>query len=130
MAKYVFAAILEREDGLYNVSFPDLPSCYTCGDDLKDAMMMAEDALGGWLSRAEEKGEAIPEATDVAKVSAPEGGIVTLVLADTDAYRRMHAEKAIKKTLTIPAWLNEAAEARAINFSQVLQEALRQRLGV
>ena len=126
--KYVYPVLLEPEDGLYNVSFPDLPGCYTCGDDLADALFMAEDVLGGWLSRAEEKGEAIPSAS--ASVPVPEGCTVSLILSDTEAYRRLHSEKAVKKTLSIPSWLNEAAEARSINFSQVLQEGLKARLGI
>lgn len=128
--KYVYPVIFEPENGMYNVSFPDLPSCYTCGDDLTDAMFMAEDALGGWLSRAEELGESIPAASAMADVPVPEGASVSLILADTEAYRRAHSEKAVKKTLSIPSWLNEAAEARSVNFSQVLQKALRSELGL
>lgn len=129
MAKYVYPAVFEPEDGLYNVSFPDLPECYTCGDNLADAMHMAEDALGGWLSRAEEKASQIPAASELHAVSGAEGAIVTLILADTDAYRRAHSTRAVKKTLTIPAWLNEAAEAHSVNFSKVLQDALCEQLG-
>lgn len=129
MSKYVFPAIFEPEDGLYNVSFPDLPGCYTCGDNLADAMHMAEDALGGYLSRAEEKGEAIPASSDMAAVDRPESGFVSLILTDTAAYRRAHSSRAVKKTLTIPEWLNTAAEERSVNFSQVLQEALKEQLG-
>ena len=128
--KYVFPALFEQEDGLYNVSFPDLPSCYTCGDDMADALYMAADALGGWLSRAEEKGTPIPSASTLSAVVCPDGAVASLILADTDAFRRAHSEKAVKKTLTIPAWLNEAAEARAVNFSQVLQKALRAELNL
>lgn len=129
MSKYVFPAIFEPEDGLYNVSFPDLPGSYTCGDDLADAMHMAEDALGGYLSRAEEKGETIPAPSSMDAVERPQAGLVTLILADTEAYRRVHSSRAVKKTLTIPEWLNTAAEERSVNFSQVLQEALKQQLG-
>ena len=100
--KYVFPAIFEKENEFYNVSFPDIPSCYTCGDNLTDAMFMAEDALGAWLSRAEEKGTVIPAATSQTEVVHTLGDIVTLILADTDEYRRIHSEKAVKKTLTIP----------------------------
>lgn len=129
MPKYVYPAIFEAEDGLYNVSFPDLPSCYTCGDHIADALYMAEDALGGFLSRAEEKGERIPAASEMNAVSRPESGFVSLVLVDTDAYRRLHSNQSVKKTLSIPSWLNEAAEARSVNFSKILQEALKQELG-
>jgi len=128
MAKYVYPAVFEAEDGMYNVSFPDLPDCYTCGDDLPDAMHMAEDALCGWLSRAEEQAKEIPAASGV-NVPAADGAFVTLILADTDAYRRAHSNKAVKKTLTIPSWLNEAAEHRGLNFSKVLQDALCEQMG-
>ena len=128
--KYVFPALFQPEDGMYNVSFPDLPHCYTCGDDLADAMFMAEDALGGYLSRAEEKGVQIPSASDLCTVPHGSDDIVTLIMTDTDVYRRAHSARAVKKTLTIPSWLNEAAEARSINFSQTLQDALRAQLGL
>lgn len=124
MAKYVYPAIFEPEDGLYNVSFPDLPDCYTCGDDLTNALFMAEDALSGYLARAEEMRREIPKASAPGMISAPESCTVTLVLADTEAFRRRTSTKAVKKTLTIPSWLNEKAEAQHVNFSQVLQQAL------
>lgn len=129
MAKYVYPAIFEPDDGMYSVSFPDIPDCYTCGDDLADALAMAEDVLGGWLSRAEEKGDETPAASNVSSIQTAEGSIVTLVLSDTSEYRRKHSNKAVKKTLTIPSWLNEAAEARSLNFSKVLQDALCEQLG-
>ena len=130
MSKYVFPAVFEPEDGMYNITFPDLDGCYTCGDDLADAMAMAEDVLGGWLSRAEEQGAAIPKASVPSDISVSADCFVTLVLADTLEYRRKHSNKAVKKTLTIPSWLNDAAEAHAINFSKVLQDALCEKLSL
>ncbi len=130
MSKYVFPAVFEPEDGLYNVSFPDLPDCYTCGDDLADAMFMAEDALSGYLSRMEEKGKPVCVPSALNAIPYSEGTTVSLVPADTAAWRRAHSERAVKKTLTIPSWLNAAAESHAINFSQVLQDALKERLGL
>lgn len=129
MSKYVFPAVFESEDGRYNISFPDLPDCFTCGDDVADALYMAEDALSGFLARAEEKGASIPASSAMESVERPQKGFVTLVLADTDAFRRQHPSRSVKKTLTIPAWLNEAAEARSVNFSHLLQEALKHELG-
>lgn len=128
--KYVYPAVFTPEDGLYNVTFPDLPDCYTCGDDLADALHMANDALCLWLSRSEELGRAIPPSSSASSCEAPEGSTVSLILADTEQYRRLHSERAVRKTLTIPSWLNEAAEARSVNFSQVLQEALREKLSL
>lgn len=130
MSKYVYPAIFEPEEGMYNVSFPDLPDCYTCGDNLGDAMYMAEDALSGYLARAEETLREIPSASELKELCPDKGCFVSLVLADTEEFRRRTSSKAVKKTLTIPSWLNEAAEAQSINFSAVLQEALRQRLGI
>lgn len=130
MAHYLYPAIFEPEDGLYNVTFPDLPDCYTCGDDLTDAMFMAQDVLADVLADKEESGEAIAPASALGDITIPEGCLCSLVLADTDAWRHTHATKSVKKTLSIPQWLNTAAEARGVNFSQVLQEALRAHLGV
>ncbi len=128
--RYVYPAVFEPEDGMYNVTFPDLPDCYTSGDDLTDAMFMAQDVLADVLADREEQNEIIPEPSNVSDLSVPFGGTAALVAADTDAWRRAHSQKAVKKTLTIPQWLDVAAQVRGINFSQVLQEALRARLGV
>lgn len=126
--QYVYTAILEPEGTQYNVYFPDLPNCYTCGDNLAEALYMADDALNGWLSRAEESGEAIPAPS--ANVPVPDGCRATLVRADTDAYRKKVSTAAVRKNVSMPAWLANLAEARGVNFSQVLQEALREKLGV
>ena len=130
MSRYIYPAIFQLEEGRYNVTFPDLPDCYTCGDDLTDAMIMAQDILSDVLSDHEETGEPFAPASDMNALRVPDGYLCSLVLADTDAWRHAHATKAVKKTLTLPQWLNEAAEARGVNFSQVLQEALRAQLGV
>ena len=128
MARYVYPAVFSPEGSLYNVTFPDFPDAVTCGDDLADAMYMAKDLLSDILSEMEENKQAVPAASSVAELSAPAGCAVSLVLADTDEWRRAHSNKAVKKTLTIPQWLNTAAEARGVNFSQVLQDALRSQL--
>lgn len=130
MAKYVFPAIFEEESGMYNVAFPDLPGCYTCGENLPEAMAMAGDVLGGWLSRAEENGLEIPTASDISALYSNDIAFASFVLCDTDEYRRKHSDKAVKKTLTIPSWLNEVAEANSVNFSRVLQDALCVQLGL
>lgn len=130
MSRYLYPAIFEPEDGLYNVTFPDLPDCYTCGNNLTDAMFMAQDVLADVLADHEENGESFAPASPVSALNVPENCVCSLVLADTDAWRRAHATKAVKKTLTIPQWLNNAAEVRGVNFSQVLQDALRAQLGV
>ena len=130
MARYVYPAIFEQEGSMYNVSFPDLPDCYTCGDNLDDALFMAQDILADVIADKEETGEPITAPSALEAIVPPAGAFVSLVTADTDAWRRAHSEKAVKKTLTIPQWLNTAAEANNINFSQVLQNALRAQLGL
>ena len=128
--RYLYPAIFEPEDGLYNVTFPDLEDCYTCGDDLTDAMVMAQDVLSMYLDHKETHNEAVNPPSRVEAVATPKGCTAALVLADTDAWRRANSSKAVKKTLSIPQWLDTAAQVRGVNFSQVLQDALRAQLGV
>lgn len=127
--RYVYPAIFTPlENGQFDVKVPDLPGCRTCGDDLPDALFMAEDAVSMWLWDAENNEETIPAATQLPQVKAPQ--FVNYVYADTDEYRRKHDTRAVKKTLSIPSWLNAQAEQAGVNFSQVLQEGLKQKLGV
>lgn len=128
--RYTYPAIFEPEEGLYNITFPDLPECYTSGDDLADAIYQAQDVLSDVLADYEEQNRAMPAASDINAISAASGCIVVPVLADTDAWRRAHNTKAVKKTLTIPQWLDTAAQHKGINFSQVLQDALRAQLNL
>ena len=128
--RYLYPAIFEPEDGLYNVTFPDLPDCYTCGDDLTDAMVMAQDVLAMYMDHKEVHNEAVNPPSSLESISSQKNCIAALVLADTDAWRRANSSKAVKKTLSIPQWLETAAQVRGINFSQVLQDALRAQIGV
>jgi len=128
--KYVYTAIfIPVEDG-YSACIPDLPGCITGGKDVADAIAMIEDAGAMWLWDAENKAETIPAPTAIEKVDVEPGQIKTLVLLDTDAYRRINDNRAVKKTLTIPSWLNAEAERAGVNFSQILQDGLKARLGI
>lgn len=129
MAKYLFPAVFTKENnGQYSVNFPDIQQCYTCGDDLQDAFDMAQDVLCMRLYDMEESGETIPLPSAVQTVSVGDNEIVSLVGCDTIEYRRLNDNKAVKKTLTIPSWLNTMAEREGVNFSAVLQNALRNEL--
>ena len=131
MAKYVYPAVFtEEEDGGYSISFPDIPSCYTQGEDMIDEMDAANDVLCLRLYDMEKNGEAIPKASDARSIAIGDNQFVTLISCDTIEYRKFYEKKAVKKTLTIPSWLNEMAESQHINFSAVLQEALKERLHV
>ena len=130
MAKYVYPAVITpEENGQFSVDFPDLESCYTCGDDMKDALIMAEDALAFTLYTYEKEDREIPEPSAPEKMELEKNEFVNYVVCDTLEYRKMHNNKAIKKTLTIPEWLNESATAMGLNFSQVLQDALMDKVG-
>ena len=127
MAKYVYPAVLKEENNKVYVRVPSLKVCNTVGDDFADAIEMARDAIEMWLCIAEDNGEEIP-AADMQMES--EDGIVTLIDADTNEYRRITDNRAVKKTLTIPSWLNVKAEKAGINFSAVLQNALKEQLNI
>lgn len=125
MSKYAYPAVFTlEEDGTYSIIFPDLEGCYTCGDSLEDGIEMAEDALALTLYGYEKDGREIPKASAPAAITVSENEFVNFIACDTIAYRKMYNNKAVKKTLTIPEWLNEAATSMGLNFSQVLQEAL------
>lgn len=128
MAKYAFPAVFTPEEEGYSIVFPDLEGCYTCGDDMEDALEMAEDALALVLYGYEKDRRVIPSPSDRTKIPLKEGEFVNYVACDTMAYRKMYNSKAVKKTLTLPEWMNEEATALGVNFSQVLQEALLQKI--
>ena len=131
MAKYVFPAIFTKEDdGQYPIKFPNLKGCYTQGDDLLNAYDMASDALCLYLYDLEEKGESIPNPSSPETVKVDDRSFVALLGADTLEYRKFYENKAVKKTLSIPQWLNALAEREGVNFSYVLQTALKEKLGV
>ena len=126
--KYVYPAIFVEDDGKIGVDFPDIMGCHTFGDNLADAMEMAKDALEMMLVSYEDDGQEIPTPSKIKDIKTK--GFISYVLADTNEWRREFDSKAVKKTLSIPSWLNSMAERAAINFSQTLQEALCQKLGV
>jgi predicted RNase H-like HicB family nuclease len=131
MAEYMFPAVFSRDDsGAYNVEFPDLEGCYTFGQNISDAMDMASDALCFYLYEAEESETDIPLPTDIETIPCENGMFTSLVKVDTMEYRRFYENKAVKKTLTIPSWLNDMAMRNNINFSETLQSALKKELNV
>lgn len=128
MAKYVYPAVFTEDEDGYSVRFPDVDGCFTSGKNLQEALEMAEDALCLMLYDREESGETIPAASAVTEVQTEPGEFVSLIGCDTLEYRKRYGSKAVKKTLSIPSWLNEAAERAGVNFSNVLQDALKQQL--
>ena len=128
--KYTYTAVFTPEEGGFNVNFPDIPGCYTCGDDVADALHMAQDVLNMALCDLEDDKKPIPPASKQGDIQVTSEQFMSVVGADTEAYRQFCTERAIKKTLTIPGWLNERAERAGINFSGILQEALKAHLHI
>lgn len=121
----VYPAIFHEEDGFW-VEFPDLSGCNTCGRTLEETMELAQEALGLYLATLAEEGLDIPQPSPLAEIKTD--GFVSYVTTDMDKYRRNN--KAVKKTLSIPAWLAEAAEKNNLSLSKVLQDGLKARLGL
>ncbi len=129
VSSYTYTAIFTQEaDGGYSVRFPQLDGCFTQGDDFEDARRNAADAMSLHLYGMEQDSETIPAA--VLEQVAGEGELAVPVTAWMTPFRNDMENRAVKKTLTIPAWLNDAAERRNVNYSQILQSALKDYLGI
>lgn len=129
MKKYIYpACFYPEEGGQYSVIFPDFGGA-TYGNNLEDAMNMASDYLGGIIVTMQDDNEPLPEPSKITEIKADEypNGCLCLIGVESESYRTK-SKKAVKKTLTIPQWLNVLAENNNINFSKVLQEALKQKL--
>ena len=136
----VYPAIFYQEDSGISVVFPDLNHLATCGDDMQEAMEMAVDCLAGYLFSEKLEGNDIPAPTPIDQLdiyceddneadrATPR--FANMVTVDVEAYAAQHFNKAVKKTVTIPEWLNNMALAKKINFSRVLQGALAKELNV
>ena len=130
----IYPACFFKEDNGYSVIFPDLNWLATCGKSERDAMSMAVECLAGYLFSLERDGEQFPEPSAICDISIEDvakeldvetqNAFVSMVAVDVSDYARNHFEKSVRKTLTIPAWLNTAASEKHINFSHTLQEAL------
>ena len=119
-----YPAIFYKGEGGYAVEVPDLPGCTSGGASLVEAIIMGTDAASGWVLTELEDGKPAPKASPIDVVHPEAGGFVSVLMLDMDAYAEKYGNKAVRKNLTIPAWLNTFAEARHINFSQVLQDSL------
>lgn len=114
----------EQKEGGYTAEVPDLPGCVSEGDTLADAILMATDAASGWVLGELENGNPVPPSSSPESIVPKPGGFVSMLVLDMDAYAEKYGDKAVRKNLTIPAWLNTFAEKNHINFSQVLQDSL------
>ncbi len=125
MNKLFYPALFHKaQEGGFWVSFPDLTECLTQGDDMAQAYEMAVDALGLALACREKEQQPFPAPSDPTAILPEPDAFLVVIEFDMLAYKKRTNSRAVKKTLSIPEWLNEAAVSMGINFSQVLQEAL------
>lgn len=128
--KYVYPAIFHYVDDGISIEFPDLPGCLSCADTDEEALYMAEDALGLCIVDLEEDNEEIPEPSKLKDIEVGKDQKTVLVSVRMPMVRKAINNKSIKKTLTIPQWLDIMAKEKDINFSYILQEALKKELNM
>lgn len=124
--EYLYTATFTpMENGAgYEARVPDLPGCITTGKSLSDAIKQISDAAGIWLVCAEDEGDAIPEAKPQHCIQREAGAELSIIRIDTIAYRNETDGRAVRKNVSLPAWMAKRADKLGINCSQVLQESL------
>ena len=122
-----YPAIFTYEDDQYWVEFVDLKGCFSDGKTLAEAMENAKEAMGLFLEDLEEYPKCT---TDIKKIKLEDNQIISFVTINLEEHRKKYENKSVKKTLSIPAWLNTMAEKENINFSQLLQKALKDTLNL
>ena len=133
---YIFPAIftpdnVEERGVVYTVDVPDIPGCVTEGESIEEAISMAREAVAGCILAMKQAGEEIPAASNYSDVKiALDGEFVTLIDVDLNDYLRKKETKSVIKTVSLPQWLAIMAEEVGISYSQALQEALKDRLGL
>lgn len=128
--KYVYPALFVVEDDGIIVTFPDLDDTFTDGATMQEAFENAEDVLNLMLWNREEEKEVPPPPSLPEQITVPQGATLAMIKADTLAYRKIHDTKTIRRSITIPSWLDTLARERNINFSQLMQNAIRRECGI
>lgn len=128
--RYFFPAIFNIDHDGIAIEFPDLPGCLPTGRNIEESVKNAKEALALHLYGMEQDGDTIPKASDVTKIKPDEKQFLLIIEVWMKPFRDEMKNKAIKKTLTIPKWLDDLAIENDVNFSHVLQEALKDYLGV
>lgn len=127
MKKLYYPAVFHiAEEGGFWITFPDITECMSEGDNLEEAYKMASDALGLAITSRMEDREEIPTPSQITSIDLSENKdeFVAIIEFDLDEYRKKYSSRSVKKTLTIPEWLNKEATDMGLNFSKILQEAL------
>lgn len=125
MAEYVYPALFHsNEDGTFTITYPDLPGCISEGRSLENAMYMAQSALTQWLEYLTEKKQEIPNASALKDINAAPGEFANLIRVDVKDGR------AVKRTVSIPKWMDDKVTETGLSLSRVLQDALKERLNI
>ena len=127
---YIYPAILTYDETGIGIEFPDLPGCLPCADTTEEATKNAREAMGLHLWSMEKDGDVIPSPTDLTAINLEEKQIPLMVEVFMPPIRERQANRFVKKTLSIPSWLNAEAERAGINFSQMLQTSIKEHLGI
>lgn len=130
--RYIFPAYFCycADTNRIGIVFPDLPGCTSQADDEEEAMRMAKEAMTLHLFGMEDDGDEIPEPTSAKDLEPEEDQVIVLVEAFMPPFRERMNNKAVTKTVTVPRWLELEAKAANLNYSQVLQDGLMERLGI
>ena len=128
---YTFPCIIkfDQEDKIYYVRFPDIEEAFTDGDSLREAIYNAQEVLGLVIYERERMGREIPKATE-SMIKTEDNESLSYISVWMPLVRDRIEEKSVKKTLTIPKWLNDIAEENNVNFSQLLQVAIKKHIGL
>jgi predicted RNase H-like HicB family nuclease len=127
---YVYPAIFNYASDGISIEFPDLPGCLTCADTTEEAIKHAKEAMALHLFGMEQDGEEIPEPTPIENIKLNTNDCIVMIEVYMPLMRDAVQCTSVKKTLTIPLWLNKLAEEHNVNFSQVLQTALKDKLNI
>lgn len=125
--KQAYPVIITKDKDFFVASIPDFETG-TQGESLAEAIEMARDAIGMCGCYMQDEKKVIPIPTDIGNVTKEASDILTLVDVDFDEYRKKHEMRTVRKNVTIPSWLNEEAESANINFSALLQKAIKAEL--
>lgn len=128
--RYIFPAIISYSEDSYLVNFPDIENCFTFGENIEDAIDSARDVLELFLYDMEEDGIEIPNPSDIKDIKLKENESIAWINVWMVAVRDRLENKSVKKTLTIPKWINDLGVENDLNFSQILQAAIKDKLGI
>ncbi|MCI9181206.1 MAG: type II toxin-antitoxin system HicB family antitoxin [Lachnospiraceae bacterium] len=125
MAEYVYPALFHsNEDGSFTITYPDLPGCISEGKSLGNAMYMAQSALTQWIEYLTDKKQSIPLASNLESIKTTQDEFVNLIRVE------IKENRAVKRTVSIPKWMDDKVIETGLSLSRVLQDALKEKLNV